>query len=162
VFIQPQGPSRGTYVETGTTGFDVIEQDGGSSSLSFSYRVVAKRKGLETERLEVCAAGFGDPLLYPELRGTTQLEQFRHMCIMTGNAHLFDELTARAEKDRAESEASASEEQRHRHDAVPAFDSVEASEGSDLESRDRAAESLRLLLSNAGRGSRSAELKADN
>jgi hypothetical protein len=63
VFIQPKGRCHGTFVQTGSTGFDVVEQDDGASSIAFSYRVVAKRKGYEQERLELCTAAENDPLL---------------------------------------------------------------------------------------------------
>jgi len=69
VFIQPKGRCYGTFVETGTTGFDVFEQEDGSSDTEFSYRVVAKRKGFESKRLEYCKAAETDSYLYPELRG---------------------------------------------------------------------------------------------
>jgi hypothetical protein len=69
VFVQVEDENcRGTAVKRGTTGFDVIELNGGMSSSSFSYRVVAKRKGYETERLRETDVGYDDPTLYPELR----------------------------------------------------------------------------------------------
>jgi hypothetical protein len=52
VFIQLNDENcKGTAVKRGTTGFDVIELEKGTSSASFSYRVVAKRKGHEDLRL---------------------------------------------------------------------------------------------------------------
>ena len=36
--------------------------------MHFVYRVVAKRKDFEAERLEVCEAARADPYLYPEHR----------------------------------------------------------------------------------------------
>ena len=77
VFIEPHGPCNATYVTRGLTGFEVIEHHGGSSTTSFSYRVVARRKGFEAKRLDVCRAGLTDPLLYPELKDMTELERFR-------------------------------------------------------------------------------------
>ena len=74
VFIQLKGPSQGTFVQTGTTGFDVIEQDDGSSSIAFSYRVVAKRRGFESKRLDYCEAAERDSYLYPELRDQGEWE----------------------------------------------------------------------------------------
>lgn len=68
VFIQLRDDCRGTYVKASTTGFDVFELQGGTSNASFSYRVVAKRKGYEGQRLEETAVGEEDPTLYPELR----------------------------------------------------------------------------------------------
>ncbi len=53
VFIQLEGSCRGVYVEKGSTGFDVIELSNGTGDAAFSYRVVAKRKGHEDDRLEL-------------------------------------------------------------------------------------------------------------
>jgi len=52
VFLTPRGECKGLYVtnQKGTS-FEVRELNGGKSDISFSYRIVAKRKGLEKERL---------------------------------------------------------------------------------------------------------------
>jgi len=52
VFITPNGDSKGLYVirKTATT-FEVRESGGGVSTLTFDYRIVAKRRGYETQRL---------------------------------------------------------------------------------------------------------------
>lgn len=68
VFIQLRDDCRGTYVRTGETGFDVHELQGGESHAAFSYRVVAKRKGYEEERMAETQLGYDDPYLYPEVR----------------------------------------------------------------------------------------------
>jgi hypothetical protein len=53
VFLTPEGDSNGLYVAgKRSSGFEVREQQGGRSSLPFSYRVVARRKEIEGERLE--------------------------------------------------------------------------------------------------------------
>jgi hypothetical protein len=53
VFLTPRGDSKGLYVSNVTpTGFAVHEQQGGTSSITFDYRVVAKRKDIEGKRLE--------------------------------------------------------------------------------------------------------------
>lgn len=53
VFLTPYGDSRGLYVTNQTsTGFEVREQGGGTSSVSFSYRIVAKRKDVAPPRFE--------------------------------------------------------------------------------------------------------------
>ncbi len=53
VFVTPYGDSHGLYVAKRTdTGFEVREQQGGKSSVEFSYRVVAKRKDIAGERLK--------------------------------------------------------------------------------------------------------------
>jgi hypothetical protein len=52
VFITPNGDSEGLYVINKTaTSFEVRESKGGTSSLSFDYRIVAKRRGYEAQRL---------------------------------------------------------------------------------------------------------------
>jgi hypothetical protein len=53
VFLTPNGDSKGLYVgqKTGTS-FEVREQGGGTSNVAFDYRIVAKRRGLESLRLE--------------------------------------------------------------------------------------------------------------
>jgi hypothetical protein len=52
VFITPNGDSKGLYVIRKTaTSFEVRESGGGTSSLSFDYRIVAKRRGYESQRL---------------------------------------------------------------------------------------------------------------
>jgi hypothetical protein len=52
VFLTPNGDSRGLYVVAKTpTGFEVHESGGGKSTLSFDYRIVAKRRGYEAQRL---------------------------------------------------------------------------------------------------------------
>jgi hypothetical protein len=52
VFITPNADSRGLYVisKTATT-FEVRESGGGTSSLTFDYRIVARRRGFEKQRL---------------------------------------------------------------------------------------------------------------
>ncbi len=54
VFIQLNDEEcNGTAVRRGSTGFDVIELQNGTSNAAFSYRVVAKRRGYEDKRLDV-------------------------------------------------------------------------------------------------------------
>ncbi|RCK74537.1 MAG: hypothetical protein IGBAC_1485 [Ignavibacteriae bacterium] len=53
VFITPYGECKQLYVTNKTpNSFTVIESDNGSSSIEFSYRIVAKRLGYEDKRLE--------------------------------------------------------------------------------------------------------------
>jgi hypothetical protein len=53
VFLTPNGDSKGLYVSQKTaTSFEVHEQGGGTSSIAFDYRIMAKRKGYESVRLE--------------------------------------------------------------------------------------------------------------
>ena len=52
LFLTPRGDCRGLYVSAQTAaGFSVRELQGGTSSLSFSYRVVAQRKDVRAARL---------------------------------------------------------------------------------------------------------------
>jgi hypothetical protein len=52
VFLTPYGDSNGLYVTNkSATGFVVREQHGGTSSLAFSWKVMAKRKDVTGERL---------------------------------------------------------------------------------------------------------------
>jgi hypothetical protein len=53
VFLTPRGESNGLYVSRqDDQGFDVREQRGGTSSLAFNYRVMAKRTDATGRRLE--------------------------------------------------------------------------------------------------------------
>ncbi len=52
VFIQLNDDCNGVFAKRGNTGFDVIELQKGQSNANFTYRVVAKRKGFEEQRLE--------------------------------------------------------------------------------------------------------------
>jgi hypothetical protein len=66
VFIQLNDECNGTYVKTSFTGFTVYELQQGRSNASFTYRVVAKRKGYEDERMRTTEIGEDDPNLFPE------------------------------------------------------------------------------------------------
>jgi len=51
VFLTPKGDSKGLYVINETpTSFEVRESGGGVSYLEFDYRIVAKRRGFESQR----------------------------------------------------------------------------------------------------------------
>ena len=53
VFLTPGGDCKGLYVAQKTpTSFQVRELGGGESSVEFDYRIVARRKGYETTRME--------------------------------------------------------------------------------------------------------------
>jgi trimeric autotransporter adhesin len=52
VFLTPNGDCKGLYVASKAAGgFEVRELGGGASSISFDYRIVAKRRGFENVRL---------------------------------------------------------------------------------------------------------------
>jgi hypothetical protein len=58
VFITPEGDSRGLYVTDKTSaGFTVRENEGGRSTLAFSYRIVAKPYGVSKPRLPMESVG---------------------------------------------------------------------------------------------------------
>jgi hypothetical protein len=53
VFLTPNGDCQGLYVAQKTaTGFQVRELRGGKSSVGFDYRIVAKRRGYESLRMD--------------------------------------------------------------------------------------------------------------
>jgi len=59
VFITPRGDSKGLYVIHATAaGFEVRESGGGTSSLTFDYKIVGKRRGYEAQRLRDVTADF--------------------------------------------------------------------------------------------------------
>jgi hypothetical protein len=63
VFLTPYGDSNGLYVSRrNRKGFEVREQRNGKSDLSFSYRIVAKRKDIDGERLAKVAISNALPI----------------------------------------------------------------------------------------------------
>ena len=53
VFLTPEGDCKGLYVASKTpVGFEVRELQGGTSSIPFSFRILAKRKDLSVPRME--------------------------------------------------------------------------------------------------------------
>lgn len=74
VFVQPYGDAN-LYVANRTpTGFEVRLHDGDPNA-EFSYRIVARRLGYETTRLERAPWADNDPNLYPERGATWEAEQ---------------------------------------------------------------------------------------
>jgi len=65
VFVQLKDDCKGVYIRTGDTGFDVIELQGGTSNANFDYRILAKRKGYETQRMDIVESSYTDRFLYP-------------------------------------------------------------------------------------------------
>ncbi len=52
VFLTPNGDCKGLYVsQKSPTSFEVHELGGGSSSVAFDYRIMAKRRGFENIRM---------------------------------------------------------------------------------------------------------------
>ena len=66
VFVQLSDNCNGVYVQKSTTGFEVVELNGGTSNASFDYRVLAKRKGYETQKMKVVENCYTDRFLYPD------------------------------------------------------------------------------------------------
>ena len=59
VFLTPNGECEGLYVANkGAQGFVVRELHGGHSNISFDYRIMARRKGYESVRLEDVTSHF--------------------------------------------------------------------------------------------------------
>ena len=65
VFVQLNDDCNGVYVKRGTSGFQVVELGGGASDAAFSYRILARRKGYETQRMKVVETCYYDRDLYP-------------------------------------------------------------------------------------------------
>lgn len=56
VFLTPSGNCRGLFVaEKTSNGFEVREMNKGKSNVAFDYRIVARRRGFEKDRLEEIA-----------------------------------------------------------------------------------------------------------
>jgi hypothetical protein len=69
VFLTPKGDCKGLYVTNETaTGFEVRELSGGTSSIAFDYRIMAKRKGYENVRLEDLTERFKQRAIAPHER----------------------------------------------------------------------------------------------
>ena len=59
VFLTPNGDCKGLYVsQKSPTSFEVHELGGGTSSIAFDYRIMAKRKGFENIRMADKTAEF--------------------------------------------------------------------------------------------------------
>jgi hypothetical protein len=69
VFLTPNGDSKGLYIVAKTpTTFEVRESSGGTASISFDYRIVAKRRGLENQRLTDVTESFKAETAVQQLR----------------------------------------------------------------------------------------------
>jgi len=65
VFVQPYGSAEIYVTDRTATSFDAVLR-AGDAACEFSYRIVAKRKGYEKDRLERAPYADNDPNLYPE------------------------------------------------------------------------------------------------
>jgi hypothetical protein len=79
VFIQLEADCNGTYVTPLTNGFDVTELKAGKSNASFSYRVMAKRKGFENFRLSKMNGLTPEKVEAEQLQQNLQFQQQRQI-----------------------------------------------------------------------------------
>jgi hypothetical protein len=69
VFVTPEGQSHGLYVTAKTPGgFEVVENDGGRSSIPFGYRIVTKPYGVAAARLPMVTAAQMPHAVRPKVR----------------------------------------------------------------------------------------------
>lgn len=102
VFVQLEGDCNGVYVVKGTTGFDVNELKSGTSGVPFSYRIVAKRKGYENDRLRETDVGKDDPNLYPELKPKLEKQRQEELAQREEQRKLTEEEHNKVEQQRLE------------------------------------------------------------
>jgi len=77
VFVTPQGLTRGLYVTNKTAqGFQVQEQPGGSASVAFDYRIVAKPFGQSAPRLPMITGP--KPATLPRMPRPTRVRTYIH------------------------------------------------------------------------------------
>jgi len=70
VFLTPNGESKGLYVTNKTaTSFEVRESGGGTASIGFDYRIVAKRRGFEAQRMVDVTETFNREMLAAKRQG---------------------------------------------------------------------------------------------
>ncbi|MBI5218024.1 MAG: hypothetical protein HY958_03745 [Bacteroidia bacterium] len=78
VYIQLTGENtNGVYVEKHKDYFKVIENNHGTSNITFDWRLVAKRKGFEDLRLKETPEAYSDPALYPDPNDSSIPEKWR-------------------------------------------------------------------------------------
>ncbi|MBK8498540.1 MAG: hypothetical protein IPL52_06900 [Flavobacteriales bacterium] len=111
VFVQLQGDCKGVFVEPGTTGFRVKELQGGTSSATFSYRVMAKRVHFQDHRFGNDPVwGPGDTRAYMEYAPPPRIDHDENVLLqaarrkdwkpapMPAGSIAFDELQRQAGK----------------------------------------------------------------
>ncbi len=76
VFLTPEGDCKGLYVDNkASTSFEVRELQGGTSNISFSYRIVAKRKGYEELRMAKMVGSTPEEIEAEHARRVAESEQ---------------------------------------------------------------------------------------
>jgi hypothetical protein len=79
VFLTPEGDCKGLYIASKSTGgFEVRELGGGASSIAFSYRIVAKRKGFESARMEDITAATAKSMTANGHKAGTKAKPVQH------------------------------------------------------------------------------------
>jgi len=83
VFLTPYGDCKGMFVtKRAATGFRVCEQQGGTSNVSFAYRVVANRKDVVAQRLaKVTLPKVSKRLQLPDLKLKIKLPDFKRLSV---------------------------------------------------------------------------------
>jgi hypothetical protein len=113
VFLTPNGDCRGLYVaQKSTGGFQVRELSGGSSTVSFDYRIVAHRKGYENVRMREFRAS---ETLIAQMRARAAKPPLGVLPSLA-RAEMKVELQARREAHRAERPASPEERRAQRRE----------------------------------------------
>jgi hypothetical protein len=80
VFVQMEGESNDVFVTPGTTSFKVKERAGGTSNVSFSYRIMAKRVHFQDHRFGNDPMwGPGDTRQYAEYSEPPKLDYFENL-----------------------------------------------------------------------------------
>jgi hypothetical protein len=78
VFLTPKGDCKGLYVTDETaTSFVVRELGGGTSSIAFDYRIMAKRRGYEGIRLADVTKQSRKPASMSSMNGVGQPRKYQ-------------------------------------------------------------------------------------
>jgi hypothetical protein len=95
IYLTPEGDCKGLYVTNKTpNSFEVRELQGGNSNITFSYRIVAKRKGFENIRLAKMGGPTPEDVAVVEAAHQAQLEHERQK-MEEGRAKIEQERTLR-------------------------------------------------------------------
>jgi hypothetical protein len=113
VFVQlTSGEPMNVVVQKGLTGFEVVADDL-TSMASFDWRIVAKRKGYENERLRETDVGYDDPTLYPELQAEIDREHEEEK-----QQYQLEREKRRQEEERRDEEQRQMEQDRLRQEGI--------------------------------------------
>ncbi|MBN1461460.1 MAG: hypothetical protein JXA57_18180 [Armatimonadetes bacterium] len=105
VFVQLHDENcEGVAVKKGTSGFEVVELRGGRSGGTFDYRVLAKRKGFESKRMEVCEPPHPDPSLEREPDDSERARFESNLAGLDRDRERWEQMRLRAEEERAQAE----------------------------------------------------------